>query len=95
MDGEKSIEQYLVKKVRDAGGRAYKFVSPGNSGVPDRLVIFPSGAVIFCELKCAGGRLSALQKNQIGRLRELKQTVGVIHSKEEIDRLVSEFGGEI
>lgn len=93
MDSERAIEQYLVKRVREAGGRAYKFVSPGNQGVPDRVVIFPTGQVVFAELKCKTGKLSAQQKNQIEKLRGLNQTVQVIYSKEEVDRFMSEFGG--
>ena len=38
---EREIEKKLVDGVRKLGGRAYKFVSPGNDGVPDRIVVFP------------------------------------------------------
>ena len=38
---EKDIEEKLRNKVKKLGGKAYKFVSPGNAGVPDRLVILP------------------------------------------------------
>lgn len=93
MDSERAIERYLVKRVREAGGRAYKFVSPGNQGVPDRVVIFPTGQVVFAELKCETGKLSELQKSQIEKLSGLKQTVRVVYSKEEVDRFMSEFGG--
>lgn len=93
MDSEKSIEQYLVKKARDVGGRAYKFVSPGNQGVPDRIVIFPSGGVVFVELKCKTGKLSELQKLQLRKLRSLNQITRVVHSKADVDRLISAFGG--
>lgn len=93
MDSEKVIEQYLVKSVREAGGKAYKFVSPGNCGVPDRIVIFPDGRIVFAELKCETGELSVQQRNQIEKLRRLKQTVRVIYSKEDVNRFMSEFGG--
>ncbi|MFR1871644.1 MAG: VRR-NUC domain-containing protein, partial [Coprococcus sp.] len=32
---EKEIEKLLVQEVKKLGGRAYKWVSPGNNGVPD------------------------------------------------------------
>ena len=48
---EKDIEKILVAEVRKLGGRAYKWVSPGNDGVPDRIVIFPGKAPVFVELK--------------------------------------------
>lgn len=45
---EEYIEKKLVEKVKFLGGRAYKFISPGNAGVPDRLVVLPGGKVRFC-----------------------------------------------
>ena len=95
MDSEKAIEQYLVKKVREAGGIAYKFVSPGNRGVPDMVVVFPDGRIVFAEIKCDTGELSAQQNNQIKKLRRLNQTVRVIYSKEEVNMFMSEFGGRL
>lgn len=75
---EKDIEKILVGEVKKLGGRAYKWVSPGNDGVPDRIVIFPNRPPIFVELKSETGRLSALQQVQIKRLRELGQAVFVV-----------------
>lgn len=93
MDSEKSIEDHLIKRMRCIGGRAYKFVSPGNVGVPDRIAIFPSGKIIFVELKREAGKLSKMQKCQIKRLESLAQDVRVINSKADINSLVDEFGG--
>lgn len=75
---EKQIELKLVEGVKALGGIAYKFVSPGNVGVPDRLVILPGGAVIFVELKTETGRLSVMQLRQIARLRDCGAEVHVI-----------------
>ena len=36
---ERDVERKLVRAVRDAGGLALKFVSPGMAGVPDRLLL--------------------------------------------------------
>ena len=44
---EREIEKYLVDRVKGMGGMALKFVSPGCTGVPDRLVILP-GASFLC-----------------------------------------------
>lgn len=74
---EKEIEKILVAEVGKLGGRAYKWTSPGNSGVPDRIVVFPNRAPVFVELKSDAGSLTPLQEAQIGRLRELGQTVFV------------------
>lgn len=75
---ESELERILVEEVRKAGGRAYKWVSPGNIGVPDRIVFFPGGKVYYVELKTERGRISAQQKIQMRRLEELGQTVRVV-----------------
>lgn len=75
---EKEIEKSLVREIKKLGGRAYKWVSPGNDGVPDRIVILPGSAPIFVELKTDTGRLSALQEIQIDRLITLGQNVWVV-----------------
>ena len=75
---ERRIEEILIREVTKIGGRTYKWVSPGNSGVPDRIVFFPDGRVFFVELKTESGRLSAQQKIQINRLKNLKQKAYVV-----------------
>ena len=52
---ERDVEKVLVDEVRRLGGRAYKWTSPGNAGVPDRMVIMPGHRPIFVELKADGG----------------------------------------
>lgn len=75
---EREIEKILVTEIARVGGRAYKFVSPGNDGVPDRVVCLPNGKTYFVELKTASGKLTNLQKVQIERLRDLGQKVFVL-----------------
>lgn len=82
---ESKIEQKLVKGVRIMGGRAYKWVSPGNTGVPDRIVIFPDGKVEFVELKTDTGRTTPLQKAQLRRLVQLNCTVHVLYGEQDVN----------
>ncbi|MEA4972939.1 MAG: VRR-NUC domain-containing protein [Candidatus Metalachnospira sp.] len=82
---ENEIEQYLVKKVKSTGGRAYKWVSPGNDGVPDRIVIWPDGRIVFVELKAPEKQPTPLQSAKHSELRRLKQAVNIIDSKEKVD----------
>lgn len=58
---ESVIEKYLVKRVKGIGGLCYKFVSPGNSGMPDRLVVY-NGKIIPVETKRPGGKPRDLQQ---------------------------------
>ena len=82
---EKEIEEYLVKHVKQWGGRAYKFVSPGKSGVPDRLVVFPNGVIAFIELKAPGEKTRPIQDHEINRLRRFGQLVTILDSKAKVD----------
>lgn len=62
---EHLVEKELRLAVEAAGGLCYKWVSPGNNGVPDRIVIFPMGDICFVELKTTAGKVSAIQKAQL------------------------------
>lgn len=91
---EKDIERILVSEVKKLGGRAYKWTSPGNDGVPDRIVILPGRPPIFAELKTDRGKLTALQKVQIDRLRGLGQDVRVLYGMDHVGRFLKEIGGD-
>jgi hypothetical protein len=87
---EKDIESHLQKKVKAIGGIAYKFESPGNAGVPDRLVLLPGGRIVFIELKAPGKKPTVLQTKQQNRIRALGNDVRVIDSKEGVDGFIRE-----
>ena len=76
---EKIVEAKLRDGVEVLGGVAYKWVSPGNVGVPDRMVVLPGGVVHFIELKREGGKLTRMQKVQIARLRALGADCAVVY----------------
>lgn len=88
---EREIEKKLVDGVRKLGGRAYKFVSPGNDGVPDRIVVLPGRVPEFIELKTETGRLSSLQNVQIKKLKDLGQDVRVLYGLEDVKRFLEEM----
>ena len=88
---EREIENYLRLGVKKLRGIAFKFISPGNAGVPDRIVIMPKGKIYFVELKKPGGGTSPLQELQIDRLTDLGHSVYVIDSKEGVDRFLDEI----
>lgn len=85
---EKDIEEYLRLGVKRLGGTAFKFTSPGNAGVPDRLVVMPGNRIYFVELKRHGGKTSLLQNRQISRLKDMGCNVLVIDSKEGVDKFL-------
>ena len=87
---ESEIEQYLVWHVEMAGGLAYKFASPNQRGVADRIVCLPDGSTWFVELKAPRGRLSELQKMFAAEMKVLKQNYVCLWSKEMVDKWIKE-----
>jgi len=82
---ESEIETYFVWTVERMGGKAYKFASPSQRGVADRIACLPNGQTWFVELKTKGGRLSPLQKMFAVEVQGLRQKYAVLWSKEAID----------
>lgn len=85
---EKEIENYLVWHVEMAGGLAYKFASPNQRGVADRIVCMPDGSTWFVELKRPQGRLSDLQKMFASEMKVLNQKYVCLWSKEMVDEWI-------
>ena len=88
---ESSIESKLVRMVRERGGLCFKFVSPGNPGVPDRIVITPAGRTVYVELKTEVGRLAAIQKWQHEELRKRGADVRTLKGLEQVKAFVEEM----
>ena len=87
---ESTIEAKLVRMVRELGGLCFKFVSPGNPGVPDRLIILPGGRVVFVELKTEVGRLATIQTWQLEEMRRRGADVRVLKGLEQVKAFVRE-----
>jgi len=90
---ETAVEKYLRDEVKKLGGRAYKFVSPGNRGVPDRLVLLPGGHTLFVELKAPGKTSTDLQKKKQQDIRRLGFDVSVVDTKARVDEFVARCRG--
>ena len=85
---ESAIEKHLSRQVKLLGGRALKWSSPGNRGVPDR-VVFVLGQVWFIELKNEIGVLSTLQIIMGRIIRQHTQNYAVLSSKQEVDQWIA------
>lgn len=92
---ERDVERWLRLQIEKLGGRALKFTSPGNDGVPDRIIFLPGGKVYLIELKAVGGRLSPIQVWQQENLRRLGVDVRTITGCAEVEAFIRELkGGE-
>lgn len=87
---ESKLERRLVREVERIGGRAPKWVSPGNRGVPDRIIILPDGRTVYAETKAPGKPLEPLQERWAKTLRGLGHKVYKIDSYEDIDLFIAE-----
>lgn len=88
---EKEVEKFLVREVKKIGGISFKFISPGNAGVPDRIVILPTGKVVFVELKTDRGKLTKLQEVQIKKISNLGADARVLRGIEGVKEFINEI----
>lgn len=70
---EAAIEKKVCAHAKKLGWLAYKFASPSNRGVPDR-IFMRHGAVFFIEFKGTGKRASDLQNEM---MRKIHTTGGI------------------
>ena len=85
---ERDIEKHFKWVVDVNGGKTFKFTSPTQRGVPDRIACLPNGQTWFVELKTKGGRLSELQKLFAQEMIRLNQNYTCLWTKEQIDEWI-------
>ena len=90
---ESVIEARLRDGVKAMGGICWKFVSPGTTGVPDRIIILPGGKIIFVELKADTGRTSDIQQYRINELQRLGADVRILKGLSQVKAFLEEVMG--
>lgn len=84
---EKDIERKLRQMVEAHDGLCLKWVCPGWTGVPDRIVLLPGARVVFVELKRPkDGKVSKLQMWFGRKLRGLGFAYWVIWDDADLHR---------
>ena len=74
---ESTLEKVCTKIAVKHGYLSYKFVSPGNAGVPDRMYL-KGGHVTFIEFKAPGKTTRPIQDLQISKIRSIGCQVFVV-----------------
>ena len=92
---EKTIEKKLVIAIKDMGGIAPKFMSPGLDGMPDRIVLLPGGRMGFVEVKAPGKVPRPLQEARHRMLRMLGFKVFVLDRPEQIGGILDEIYSDL
>ena len=87
---ERYIDCRMLQLTHERGGLFYKFISANAPGVPDRILITPSGAVWFIELKSESGRLAKIQRWQIDRIKQRGANARVIRGLDEAEKFIEE-----
>lgn len=91
---EKEVEKYLVQYAHKNDILTYKLVSPGNSGVPDRIFVNRSGMVRFVEVKAPGKKPRPLQQSVFAKLANHGQPVLIIDTKGDAELFIDQFRGD-
>ena len=88
---ESDVERGIVRQYEDTGGIALKLVSPGVTGIPDRLGLKPvknkkhreivARYVTFLELKRPGGIRKRRQERVAGMLKRMGYETEVVDKK--------------
>ena len=88
---ESQIEGAACTYAKSKGWLAYKFTSPGRSGVPDRIMISDTGQMLMIEFKTPTGKLSPLQVNEHRLLRLHGVSVYTVCSVEQAKQIIDNY----
>lgn len=80
---EKDIEKRVRLFAKELKFLCYKFTSPGQSHVPDRLFITATGMVFFIEFKRRGKKPTPAQEVEIEKIRVTGVRVFIVDNVEE------------
>lgn len=93
---EREVEKALVEMVKKRGGLCLKWVCPGWSGVPDRIILLHPGNIIFAETKRPkGGRFSPLQRWWAKKLTALGFHYVAPHNRDDVEKLAKYIDGTL
>ena len=84
-------DRNISKAVKEKGGLAVKFISPGFNGMPDRIVLMPCGRIAFVEVKAPGEKPRPLQLSRHRLLRRLGFKVYVLDHPDQIGGIIDEI----
>ena len=81
---ESKIEKRLVSAAQSFGMKAFKWDSPGNPSVPDRIILGPNRTIAFVETKAHNKEPNEGQEDVIELLSGWGFDVNVIDSPHDI-----------
>ena len=90
---EKQIEQKLVKEIKKLNGLCLKLTCPGFAGMPDRLILLPTGRIGFVEVKRKGEKPRPIQITRHKLLKSLGFKVYVLDDEKQTKEVIRNILG--
>jgi hypothetical protein len=90
---EKQIEQKLVKEIKKFNGLCLKLTCPSFAGMPDRLILLPTGRIGFVEVKRKGEKPRPIQITRHKLLKSLGFKVYVLDDEKQIKEVIRNILG--
>ena len=90
---EKTVEDELVKQIKNLGGICWKFTVPSTSGVPDRIILY-KGKAYFVETKAPGKKPRPVQRKMHRTMQEHGFPVTVIDKPDQIEPFINFIKGD-
>lgn len=87
---ESEIEKKVCEYAKGRGWLTYKFVSPSNKGVPDR-VLLKRGVCIFIEFKAKGKLPTKLQAKVLASIHNQGFLTYVVDNVEEGKKIIDNY----
>lgn len=92
---ESDVENYLYSQTRKRGGNAWKWSSPSNRGVMDRITcMIKCNWPVFTEMKAPGESRTPLQDQKRKDMLRCKELVVTIDTKEKCSALLDMMESE-
>lgn len=88
---EREIEKKVTDYAKNKNFLSYKFTSPSNRSVPDRLFISPTGNIFFIEFKRQGKLPTKLQSYTIKAMTTRGVKVSIIDDYDKGKLLIDEY----
>ena len=85
---EKYTEQHCRAVAQHHGGALIKLSPVSMAGIPDRLLLWPGGIVVFIEFKAPGKYLKPLQRHWFAKLQALGFQVAVCRTMNDFRTLL-------
>lgn len=84
---EGDVEEYFIKRTKQAGGYPMKFISPSLRGVPDQILLY-KGQTYYAEIKAPHKKARKSQEVRFRKFKKHGVHVYILDTREKIDDFI-------